>query len=153
MRIAHIALFSTIDFEGTRLNVLAERASMTKQGMGQLTLDLERIGYVKRTVDPTDRRAKVVRFTEAGWKVMLDSQLCLREIEAAWRAIIGERAIAELRRTLTMVREHMPLFRPEPAPKKSAARSAHPKYASRSASEAATSAAGPSKRMLPRPKT
>jgi DNA-binding MarR family transcriptional regulator len=103
MRVAHIAIFSTIDFEGTRLNVLAERANMTKQGMGQLARDLEKLGYLKRGIDPSDHRAKIVRFTDAGWKVMLDSLDVLREVEVAWRQIVGERALADLRKTVSAI--------------------------------------------------
>src|ERR687892_565684 len=44
VRLAHSALFAHIDSEGTRSSELAERAGMTKQGMGQLVADLAKKG-------------------------------------------------------------------------------------------------------------
>src|SRR3954451_2497458 len=57
--LAHIALLPHLDEDGSRVTVLAERAGMTKQGMGQLVNDLERQGYLKREPDPADGRAQL----------------------------------------------------------------------------------------------
>src|SRR5690348_1485014 len=48
---AHTAVLPHVDLDGTRITTLAERAGMTKQGMGQLVSDLERLGYLERTTD------------------------------------------------------------------------------------------------------
>lgn len=45
---AHHPLFENIDPEGTRLTVLAARAGMTHQPMGELVGELERHGYLER---------------------------------------------------------------------------------------------------------
>ena len=42
-----------------------ERAQITKQSMAELVLHLERLGYVERVPDPSDRRAKLVRAVRA----------------------------------------------------------------------------------------
>src|SRR5215216_19447 len=66
-RAAHSAVFANIDVAtGTRLTVLAQRATMTPQAMGELVDDLERAGYVRRVPDPADRRAKLVVLTDRG---------------------------------------------------------------------------------------
>src|ERR671915_193976 len=57
---AHHPLFENIDPEGTRLTVLAARAGMTHQSMGEVVDVLVRRGYLKRVTDPTDGRAKLV---------------------------------------------------------------------------------------------
>src|SRR3712207_9178711 len=59
VRLAHSALFAHIDPEGTRSSELAERAGMTKQGMGQLVADLEKKGYVERVEDPRSEERRV----------------------------------------------------------------------------------------------
>ena len=46
------ACSATIEPEGSRLTELAERACMTKQTVGEVTSDLERLGYVERVPDP-----------------------------------------------------------------------------------------------------
>lgn len=65
-RIAHINLTRNLDEEGTRLTELAQRASMSKQAMGELVDQREALGLVTRVVDPKDRRARIVTFTSAG---------------------------------------------------------------------------------------
>jgi DNA-binding MarR family transcriptional regulator len=65
-RIAHIGLTRNLDVEGTRLTELARRASMSKQAMGELVDQCFELGLVDRVADPSDRRARIVRFTSAG---------------------------------------------------------------------------------------
>ena len=95
-----------LDGEGTRITALAERAGMTKQGMGQLVVDLERQGFVTRAPDPDDRRAVVVRFTEAGWAFLRDAVAVTGQLEAEYAAILGEAQLQELRVALTAIAEH-----------------------------------------------
>jgi DNA-binding MarR family transcriptional regulator len=65
-RIAHVSLTRNLDVEGTRLTELARRASMSKQAMGELVDQCTELGLVDRGADPSDRRARIVRFTPAG---------------------------------------------------------------------------------------
>lgn len=95
-----------LDMEGTHINVLAERAGMTKQSMGQLTAELESLGYVTRSLDPDDRRAMLVQFTEAGWRFLLDASAIKREIERECADAIGDEALASLRMLLETLLAH-----------------------------------------------
>jgi DNA-binding MarR family transcriptional regulator len=65
-RIAHVSLTRNLDVEGTRLTELARRASMSKQAMGELVDQCMELGLVDRTADPSDGRARIVKFTRAG---------------------------------------------------------------------------------------
>src|SRR3954454_7085074 len=70
LRPGHGCVFGTITREGDRLTVLAERANLTKQAVGEVVSELERAGYVERVPDPSDGRAKIIRLTkdgEAAW--------------------------------------------------------------------------------------
>ena len=69
VRVAHGAVLQYLDDAGTTVTVLAERAGMTKQSMGELVRHLEAHGYVERVPDPGDGRAKLVRATERGGEV------------------------------------------------------------------------------------
>lgn len=100
LTIAHTSLLPHLDLEGTRITTLAERAGMTKQGMGQLVGELERQGYVRRETDPSDARAVLVRFTEAGWQFLRDAHAVKRELEAEYGAVLGTAQLEQLRETL-----------------------------------------------------
>lgn len=55
-----------MDLDGTRISIMADRAGITKQAMGVFVRELERLGLVTVSVDESDRRARVVCYTEAG---------------------------------------------------------------------------------------
>jgi DNA-binding MarR family transcriptional regulator len=105
LSIAHTNLISSLDLDGTRITTLAERIGITKQAVGHLVLDLEERGYIERVVDPTDRRATIVSFTDAGWRFLNDAYHVKREIEAEYSAILGERGMLQLRALLNKLIE------------------------------------------------
>ena len=81
---AHHPVFENIDREGTRLTVLAARARMTHQSMGELVQTLERRGYLERRPDPSDGRATLVLLTGYGRQAARRAIAEIAEIEAAW---------------------------------------------------------------------
>jgi DNA-binding MarR family transcriptional regulator len=91
--------------EGTRVSELAEQAQISKQTATHLVDQMERGGYVQRTVDPTDGRGRLVRFTDKGLDVIRIARAEEDRITAEWTAHIGSRRMAQLRETLTMLRE------------------------------------------------
>jgi DNA-binding MarR family transcriptional regulator len=99
--LAHTNLLANLDTAGTRLTTLAERLAVSKQAIGSLVGELEAAGYVRRTVDPADRRAALVTFTEAGWGFLNDAYYVKREIEAEYRAILGEDGLETVRSLLS----------------------------------------------------
>ncbi len=109
LSINHTGLLANLDTGGTHITVLAERAGVTKQAMGQLVAELEGKGYVTRIADPTDRRAALVQFTPAGWQFLQDAYRVKREIEAEYTAILGEDQMTQLREMLTLLVENHPV--------------------------------------------
>jgi DNA-binding MarR family transcriptional regulator len=101
MRKAHGAVWRFVDLErGSRLTELAERAGLSRQAVGEIADDLERLGYVERVPDPSDGRAKLIRPTERGRVAW--------EIERGWADRYGERRVAMLRETLERILEGEP---------------------------------------------
>jgi DNA-binding MarR family transcriptional regulator len=86
--------------EGIRLTELAERAGMSKQAMAELVADAERLGYLQRSPDPTDGRAKIIQFSERGWKAVDTAITALGEIEDELTSRLGEPAVRRLRKIL-----------------------------------------------------
>ncbi len=61
---AHTRILPHLDLAGTRITVLADRLDITKQAVSQLVSDLEDMGMLERVPDPSDGRAKLVRFAD-----------------------------------------------------------------------------------------
>lgn len=101
---AQARVFQRIGPDGTRLTELARAAQVTKQTAGFLVDQLERAGYVKRTPDPTDARARLVRVTDRGARAIPVGAAVIADIEAEWTAHLGPKRIAQLRETLDRLR-------------------------------------------------
>ena len=97
IRPAHTAVFPHIDLQGTRLTVIAERMGMSKQAVGQLVGELEAMGAVERVPDPSDGRAKLVRFCQrSGRSVIFDGLAVLIEFEAELATELGRERLDTL---------------------------------------------------------
>ncbi|MCB9763726.1 MAG: MarR family transcriptional regulator [Alphaproteobacteria bacterium] len=105
IRPAHTALFPHIDFEGVRQTELADRVGVSKQAVGQLVRDLERMGMVRRDPDPTDGRARLVRFTKQGLEGMRHGVGVLIELETELTAQLGPERVDRLREDLAVLVE------------------------------------------------
>ncbi len=101
----HTALISNLDVEGTRITTLAERASVSKQAMGQLVNELEQRNYIERFPDPEDRRATLVTFTALGWQFLQDAYQVKQTIEADYTEVLGEQGMAQLQALLQQLLE------------------------------------------------
>ena len=100
IRPPHGDVMQFLDDAGTRVSVLAERAQITKQSMAELVAHLERLGYVERVPDPSDRRAKLVRATTRGKQLYAIGRDVVAEIEADWTKRLGKTKMRQLRELL-----------------------------------------------------
>ncbi|GAA3859344.1 winged helix DNA-binding protein [Streptomyces lacrimifluminis] len=91
--------------DGTRLTELAGQAQITKQTAGFLVDQLEKAGYVTREPDPSDRRARLVCLAERARAAQPVAARVVAEVEAEWEAHLGKRRMAQLRQSLTLLRE------------------------------------------------
>src|SRR5689334_17396139 len=81
---AHAIVFQHVPVEGVRVTELAKRAQLTKQYFGRLVADLEALGYLERTPDSTDGRAKLIRLSARGQEITRVAEGIIANIEAAW---------------------------------------------------------------------
>ncbi|HEY0636396.1 MAG TPA: MarR family transcriptional regulator [Pseudonocardiaceae bacterium] len=102
---AQAKVFQRIGPNGTRLTDLAEQAQVTKQTAGFLVDQLERTGYVRRTPDPADARARLVRIAERGAAAQLIAARVVAEVEGEWTRHLGVRRMTQVRDALTRLRE------------------------------------------------
>ncbi|HTS80435.1 MAG TPA: MarR family transcriptional regulator [Myxococcaceae bacterium] len=78
---------------------LARQCGMTRQAMNYVLAGLERRDYLERH-DAATARARVVRVTERGRKVIAIIRAEVRTIEREWTERLGERRFEALRTTL-----------------------------------------------------
>jgi DNA-binding MarR family transcriptional regulator len=98
VREGHGCVFGFVDLaHGSRLTDVAERARLTKQAVGEAVAELERLGYVARTPDPIDGRAKIIKFTERGRAAAVTGRRLFAEIEDEWAERFGAERIADMR--------------------------------------------------------
>lgn len=97
IRPAHGTVFQHLPLTGARLTDIAEAAQLTKQTIGYLVDYLEERGYMVREPDPRDARARLVRYTEKGIALRRVVGGILRDLEAEWTRLLGEKKMARLR--------------------------------------------------------
>ncbi|HEX6895001.1 MAG TPA: MarR family transcriptional regulator [Bryobacteraceae bacterium] len=110
LRLPHMAVFRFPGPDGARPGVLAEGAGMSKQAMNQLLRSLERLGYIARSDNPQEGRARIVRLTKRGHAAYAKIHEILRDIEREWSAELGSDRFRELKNLLLLVWES-PLIR------------------------------------------
>lgn len=88
---------------GLHASDLADRLRVSRQAVAQAVAALERHGYVTRTPDPADARARIIELTPRGWQALQVMRANAIAMEKRWRKVLGERRLTELRETLTVL--------------------------------------------------
>jgi DNA-binding MarR family transcriptional regulator len=103
--LAQCRVFQRIAPNGSRLKDLADQAQMTKQSASVMVDQLEHLGYVRRTPDPTDGRARLIVIEERGRRAVKVAMDTLDEIYAEWKTYLGTRNFTLLHQILDQLRE------------------------------------------------
>jgi len=104
LRPALLAVAQHVGAGGTRVTELAARAWLTKATVVHAVDELERLGYVTREPDPSDRRAKLVKTTARGREAEAAAREAIAAIRQAWAVLIGEREMDDLEAGLRRLR-------------------------------------------------
>jgi DNA-binding MarR family transcriptional regulator len=100
VRTNHDCVFRYLPPQGARLAKLATQSQMAPQSIVWHVDQLERLGYVERVPDESDRRAKLIRPTERGLAYMAAARDALADIEHKWVSALGTDALTSLRDAL-----------------------------------------------------
>ena len=101
VRPSQVQTMLLIDRTGTRLGELANRSQTTKQRMMQVVDELSALGFVRRTDDPGDGRAKIVRLTSKGLRHRAEARRALLSVEARAKRRLGGRRYEGLKGALS----------------------------------------------------
>lgn len=93
--------------DGCLQSEISERLSATKQTVSAIIKKFWKLGYLTMTESETDRRNKIVRFTEAGVEYTKKIIPLAAEAEIDAMAELDGRDIAELVRLTTLFSEQM----------------------------------------------
>jgi DNA-binding MarR family transcriptional regulator len=97
---AHLAVFQYPGPHGRSPGELARAAGASKQAMNNLLAQLERAGYLVRSVNPDNRRERTLELTARGDTVVTTIRAAVSGIERRWRADLGDRDYEQLRALL-----------------------------------------------------
>lgn len=110
---SHTAVIPNLPERGLRLTELAERLRVSVQRAGQLVSELEDAGYVERVSDASDARAKLVRYSARGRRLMRDVAQVDAELWAELAESFGEAKLKRLASTIGAL--HRELVGPDAA--------------------------------------
>ncbi|MEQ1567676.1 MAG: helix-turn-helix domain-containing protein [Myxococcota bacterium] len=103
VRASTVALLPHVSFEGTRITELAAALGISKQAASKRVAELEAEGVLVVEVDPTDARARRVRFTPFGLEAIGHGLGVLAEIERELAAAVGAEPLERLGDTLRAI--------------------------------------------------
>jgi DNA-binding MarR family transcriptional regulator len=86
LRAVHTQVFESLDPQGSRLTVMAERARISHQAMGEMVEELIRYDYLERVPDPDDGRARLIRTTARGRAELTRATGELHRLREQWEA-------------------------------------------------------------------
>ena len=100
LREVHRPLLRYPPIDGMRPTDLAARLKLSKQATNDLIRDLENLGYLELQRDPTDGRARIIRYTERGWRLFRTGSRLSHDVGQRWARAIGQRRYDEFQATL-----------------------------------------------------
>jgi DNA-binding MarR family transcriptional regulator len=101
-------VFRMLNRQPRTVSDLAERLEISKQGAAQIIDDMQDRGYVSRTPDPNDARAKLVALSERGRSALAVARRFHRRYEQRLTRMHGTESIALLRTILQTMAESAP---------------------------------------------
>jgi DNA-binding MarR family transcriptional regulator len=97
----HLTVLRALDAgDGTRPSTIARDAGVTRQAIAQVVAELERLGIVEQFPDPTDARAKIVRYTPFGLDGYRRALAVFTELEREQIQRLGPDRVAALKHDL-----------------------------------------------------
>jgi len=105
--LSELRLLQQLCVSGIRMTELAEKNKLSKQAISQLIDSLEKKGFVMRSPDPEDRRAKVITYTERGYQLIADIIDTTLVVEREVSELLGSEVYQTLKESLVTVNQEL----------------------------------------------
>lgn len=92
-----------------RLTDLAEILGISRQACNQAVKQVEAAGYIARTADPVDGRAKQLTLSPRGVKLRRDGLRIVAQLDKQFSGIVGETQIADTSKSLRKIYQSLAL--------------------------------------------
>jgi DNA-binding MarR family transcriptional regulator len=92
-----------------RLTDLAEILGVSRQACNQTVKQIEAAGYIERTADPADGRAKQLALSPKGIKLRRDGLHCLAQLDRQFVDLVGAATIDDTSRSLRKIYQRLSL--------------------------------------------
>jgi DNA-binding MarR family transcriptional regulator len=103
IRPAHGFAFVRISEGDATTSDVAKHLGVSKQAAGQLVEYLVDHGYVERTLDPRDARARLLALTDRGWACTAAAEASAAESVDRWRTQMDPSEFVSLQRALRSI--------------------------------------------------
>ena len=103
LRLGFAPYITLIGQQGIRLSDLAAMLGISRQACNQAANQIEAAGYIMRTADPDDGRAKQLSLTENGIQLREDGARILATMDNTFITIAGADATGDAGRTLAKI--------------------------------------------------
>ncbi|MFP5467993.1 MAG: MarR family winged helix-turn-helix transcriptional regulator [Gammaproteobacteria bacterium] len=95
-------LFAHLGGKPLGLSELARRLAVSRQAVHKLAQEAEKLGLVEFVASEDDKRVKLLRFSQKGWRMSEKAAASFAEIEQELASCIGEQDLESLRRILAL---------------------------------------------------
>jgi DNA-binding MarR family transcriptional regulator len=92
---SHSQILSFIGASGIRISDLARIHEVGRQTLSATARDLVALGYLRRELDPNDRRGALLFLTDRGVRLVRDSIVELHKLERRVEQILGRRLLRQ----------------------------------------------------------
>ncbi len=95
LKMSHSQILPFVGASGVRISDLARIHAVGRQTLSATARDLVALGYLRRELDPNDRRGALLFLTDGGVRLVRDSIVELRKLERRVEKILGRRLLGQ----------------------------------------------------------
>ncbi|MFN7824102.1 MAG: MarR family winged helix-turn-helix transcriptional regulator [Pseudobdellovibrionaceae bacterium] len=97
---ADMNVLRNIDAQGTTVVEIAKMTGVTKQAISRQVDSLEQKGYIRKKVNPEDKRSSPIGLTKKGEEFVMLAIQIIQGIESSYKRRLGQEAYQDLKKSL-----------------------------------------------------